>query len=159
MKKYLPFLAALSLITIACSSHVPRKADSLPFEVVEEGAYGTFQEAGYKLITDQDAFSSLWQELHAHTLPVPPLPEIDLSDQAVVCVYMGTQNSGGFSIRITSVSVHQNIAYISVVTTSPGEGCMTTSALTSPYVMATIPSGSFANHELVVQKETSSCRN
>lgn len=159
MKYSWVLLAAMILMATTCNKFIPADAEDVSFRVLETNAYGGFQEAGYELITTQEEFVAIWEEAHSNAIPAPAPPSLNLEESPVICAYMGTRNSGGYSISVESVKVHKNIAYISLVETGPGEGCFTTTAITSPFVMAVVPDAEFISHHFFVRQDTTNCLN
>lgn len=159
MKYSWVLLAAMILMATTCNKSVPADAEDVPFRVLESKAYGGFQQPGYQLITNQEEFVAMWERAHANAIPAPAPPEMNPEESPVICAFMGTRNSGGYSITVESVKVHKKVAYITLVETGPGEGCMTTSAITSPYVMAVIPDADILSHEFSIRQDTTNCLN
>ncbi len=65
---------------------------------------------------------------------------VDFALKRAVLLSMGGQNSGGYSIATEAIEERGNYIILKVVLTQPGDGCMTTQALTSPYQFVEIDS-------------------
>jgi hypothetical protein len=83
------------------------------------------------VIRDAAAWSALWQNIHATTEPVPPLPDIDFSLEMIVASALGARNSG-YNVLLTRATEGSGGVQIEVLETSPGATCATTQALTQP---------------------------
>jgi len=102
------------------------------------GSYCGVRTAGERVIRDADAWKSLWGQVGRIRKPAPAPPEVDFSKQVALAVFMGQRNSGGYSIRITSVRDTDQEVVVQVKRTSPPPGAMVTMALTQPYDIVTI---------------------
>lgn len=107
-------------------------AEEISFEEVERGSYGNV--ANQNLVIRQESqFNEFWESLHQSKTPIPDLPEVDFNNQMVIAATMETQPSGGFGIEIIQVRLKDSILGVKVLNTKPGDGCITTQALTTPH--------------------------
>lgn len=108
------------------------------------------------VIGDADAWAAFWTEMHASLSPAPELPAVDFSTRIVVAAAMGRRATGGYAIRIESVSRRGDDLEVVVVESSPGAGCLTTQALTAPATAVSVarPAGDV---EFVERTETVGC--
>lgn len=67
------------------------------------------------------------------------MPEVNFDTRAVVLVYQGLKNSGGYGTSIADIRRDGTTLLIRTNELSPKPGDMTTSALTSPFVAVSIP--------------------
>jgi hypothetical protein len=79
------------------------------------------------VIRDQATWSHFWSELGAGVRP-----EVDFRQDLVIAVAAGERSSGGHDIEVRDVTRSGSQLRIAVLETYPGEGCMTTAALTQP---------------------------
>lgn len=91
---------------------------------------------GQLVIRDVTAWSTLWQNIHATTDPMPPLPEVDFGQELIVAAALGMRNTGGYNILLTGANEDAAGVEIQVLETSPGADCFTTQALTQPVDLA-----------------------
>jgi hypothetical protein len=91
------------------------------------------------VIRDPVAWSELWQEIHATTIPVPLLPAVDFTQEMIVVAALGTRATGGYDILLAQAAEDASGLQVEVVETSPGPGCVTTQALTQPVDLARTP--------------------
>jgi|GEM_PF-968290 len=99
-----------------------------------QGAHGGGESVDGAVIRDQEAFHAAWKARRGRGLP----PRVDFSKHMVLLVDMGRKNSGGYSVKITSVEMDRGKVVATVEHTSPGPDDMVTMALTSPWCMAEI---------------------
>ena len=86
------------------------------------------------VIRDQGTWSQFWSELGAGVRP-----EVDFSQDLVIAVASGERTSGGHDIQVQSVTRAGGELRIEVLETSPGAGCITTTALTQPVDVVVVP--------------------
>lgn len=94
---------------------------------------------GYQVIRDPDAWSTLWQRIHATTTPAPEMPAIDFNREMVVAAALGTRNSAGYDVLLTEASEVSGRITVRVLELSPGSSCATAAVLTQPVDLATLP--------------------
>ena len=109
------------------------------FDVVAQGAYSGVTEAGFKEIKTPEAWEALWQQVQSTLVPVPAAPSVDFQNFEVLAVFMGQRGNGGYHIRISEIKPQRAELCVTVVSTEPGPGCLTTMALTQPYQMVLVP--------------------
>lgn len=73
---------------------------------------------------------------------------IDFNSKQSVLLSMGTRSSGGYSIKTETIEDHGNYIKLKVLLTKPGNNCMVSQMLTSPYQFIEIES----DKELVVEE-------
>jgi PrcB C-terminal len=102
--------------------------------------YSGFEQPVRLVIRDQAAWEAFWRTMQAGRSPIAPAPAVDFGTRMVVAVAMGMRNSGGYSIRVDWVAPGSSAELTAHVTsTSPGERCAVTAALTQPVDAAVVP--------------------
>ena len=91
------------------------------------------------MITTQGAWQQFWADRFAGQQPMPPLPAVDFASEIVVAVSAGQMPSGGFSIRVKSVTERSGDLEAVVVETAPGAACLVTGALTHRFDVIRVP--------------------
>lgn len=92
-----------------------------------------------QVIRDSAEFSTFWSEHAAIFAPVPAQPAVDFSSNMLVAVFSGTKRSGGYSVDVIRVDEYPDFVDVAVEHTEPGSSCVTTSALTQPHHVVSIP--------------------
>jgi len=137
------FLLLLSGITVSISGCVDNSIaedDPLPesiFSETQSGTQtnnGTYTQKQSKVIVSQSDYD---QELLVYTGTRPA--SIDFSTGKILLVDMGGRNTGGYSIKVTSIEVNENNVVANVNLMIPGKNCLVTMALTNPYQFVFIP--------------------
>lgn len=134
MKKIITFcflIVALTSCTVKVTNNI-HVDTSIAFEIIKQDAYGGRDEKSNVIITSQQKLEAIYKELGWNEVP-----KVDFNKNNVVALFMGQQNSGGYSIAIKSIVVEDDTTIIKVLETKP-EG-MATMALTAPYCIAIIP--------------------
>jgi len=91
------------------------------------------------VIRDAAAWDVLWHRIYATTDPMPPLPDIDFTQEMIVGAALGTRTSGGYDVLLTQATEDSGRVRIQVLETSPGAGCVVTLALTQPIDLGRVP--------------------
>lgn len=109
-------------------------------EQIDRGQYGNIVEGTRSVLRTQEAFASFWERLHADRETTPPRPEVDFDSQVVVAIVLGERSTGGYGTEIDEVLASEEGETIQVQYTEvgPGEGCVVTQVLTSPYVLVAV---------------------
>jgi len=81
--------------------------------------------------TDVEAFKKEYLKLTAEKAPS--------FDGNMVIAKSGEKRNGGYKISVTEVKDAERYTEVSLLLESPGKGCISTMAITNPYVVAFIP--------------------
>jgi hypothetical protein len=135
-----PLSASLSLIRF--------RTDSIAFAL-----YSGVTVPQTAVIRDPAAWSALWQRIHANVDPMPPLPEVDFSQEMIVAAALGTRATGGYNVLLTQATEDSNGIQIHVLETSPGANCFNTQALTQPIDLGRVDRREVPVHFVVVQHD------
>jgi len=124
---------AVLLAFLSITSGVRAEDVDVPIEKRFSGGHGGVRTAGQQVINDSEAWKTLWKKIHRTRTPSPKLPDVDFSKQTVIAVFMGERTSGGYGIRVTSVTETAREIVVSIARRSPPPGAMTISVMTQPY--------------------------
>ena len=81
------------------------------------------------------AWNAAWNAAFSRFSDQPKPAKIDFENQLILLVTMGEKNSGGYSIKIDSIVENEKTIVVTILETSPGKSCITTSMMTYPYQM------------------------
>ena len=84
------------------------------------------------VIRNHEEWVAFWDEVVHRRTPQPEAPSVDFDRHMVVVASMGTRSTGGYSISIHDVARRQGQLVVTVLERSPGPGCATIQAFTSP---------------------------
>lgn len=136
------FLPAVSCILLLGSCHYKsaqrvnandENMDQIQMTTIAGGNYGAIEHREDIFISSSEEWEKLWKELHAHTSPLPPLPEVDFSRETVIAAFLGTKTTGGYGIEIIDLTEIEGKLTAAVKTRTPSPGEMVTMAITRPY--------------------------
>jgi uncharacterized protein (DUF885 family) len=114
-----------------------------PQRTIDFTVLATGYNSGYKgvrsvqLITNQNDWESAWRLNNRGAQG--PMPEVNFTTRAVVIVYQGLKNTGGYGISISEIRREGASLIVRVNEQSPKPGDFVTEALTSPFVAVSIP--------------------
>jgi hypothetical protein len=128
------------LLLTACLS--PGQADNLPVRSLVKSAFSGIQDPKQEVIKDKAAWDAAWTRHLANTKGGISQPEVDFSKEMVILVAMGRQNSGGYSIQVSTVEKTIDKLQITVTRTTPPPGSMSIQALTAPIHIVAVPRSS-----------------
>lgn len=139
-------LIGLVMVLIACSSSRQDTTaqdqvlgQPLEYEILLEESYGGTDKPENRVITTQKELESVYAVINRMRRPGIAVPQVDFSKKTVVAVFMGKQSSGGNRVEIKKIAETGDTVEIHVRKIHPGEGDMTTMAITQPFVFAEIP--------------------
>lgn len=109
------------------------------WDVLATGTQATGGDSpSFELATGPADLERLWNRAYGTVTPQPPVPEVDFGRSSVAAFFLGTQNSGGYSVEVQNVAVERGEVYLDVATTEPAPGTLSTQALTNPWVMVRV---------------------
>lgn len=109
---------------------------AVEFTVLATGTGSSYEGARtLELISNQAEWLRVWRIVGSDR----PMPEVNFNTQAVLVVYQGRKNTGGYSIAVTEIRRAGASLVVKVKEQSPRPGEITTDALTSPFVVVSIP--------------------
>lgn len=109
------------------------------YSTLSEGNNGGFMGKQNVVITSQEKFEEVWNEAYSNYMKKPTVPVVNFENRMVLLTTMGEQNNGGFSIKVASITEHDNNVMVIVEETIPDNNCMTTSVITFPYEIIEMP--------------------
>jgi hypothetical protein len=104
------------------------------------------------VIRDPETWSRFWSELGAGVQP-----QVDLGRNLVIAVASGERSTGGHDIAVQKVSRSGGQLRIEVLETSPGPGCVTTSALSQPVDVVMVPSAGVTGWSFIDRTTAHAC--
>jgi hypothetical protein len=108
------------------------------YTTLAEGSYsGSVTERANYRIKNTEELVELWKMMYG--TDGPTLPAIDFGKHEVLAIFDGTHSSGGYDVRIASIEDEELTRRVTIVRVTPGDDCMTTTAITSPYLLVAAP--------------------
>lgn len=133
------YLIPFVFLLFACNS----KKNAMSNNFTKAGLFTTLYTSQYQgreiesnvIIDNQNDLDALFKSFGAEEIP-----NIDFRKSQVVAFFLGTKNTGGYSIAIDRVEERDKKIYIFKKIETPKEATMVTMALTNPFVIAEIHS-------------------
>lgn len=92
------------------------------------------------VIRDPEQWRDLWSQVVADRHPPRDPPEVDFNRDMVVLVAIGERPTGGFSVEIVEVRLHEGALRVASLERMPGSSCIVPQVLTAPVAAVTMPS-------------------
>ena len=115
---------------------VDEDSRDVDFSVVATGTNSSYEGIrSLELVSNQTDWQRVWQIVGSDRR----IPEINFDTRSVIIVYQGRKPTGGWSILVIKLRREGSRLIVSVREQKPGPGDITTDALTSPFVIVSIP--------------------
>jgi hypothetical protein len=131
-------ILALAGLLLAGTAVAAEKGPGVTIIKEWSGAYSAQEKPKHMVAKDQKAWEEIWSGMNGNISPKPETPKIDFDRQMVIAVFMGTRNTGGYSVKITRIESNGTLM-VWVKQSSPPPGMMVTEALTAPYHAVVVP--------------------
>lgn len=133
-------LAAPAIIMLSCQRRVTGVSETndtgemkeIEIAHITRGPFCGVEQQQNIAVTDNSHWKELWTTVQRNRRPADDLPEIDFSRQTVICVFLGTRSTGGYSVEILGASLHRDTLTVLYSTESPAPGDMVSMAITQP---------------------------
>ena len=83
--------------------------------------------------------SAEWNTIWRQHDPDRPVPAVDFSKEMVVGVFLGSRNTGGYSVEVLSAAVEQDALIVRYRQRTPPPGAITAQVITMPFHIVAIP--------------------
>jgi hypothetical protein len=138
-------MTLVSLFQFSCSSTGNNNSKDnttgdkdVKWEVVAKGSQCPVKEAKQLVIKDQSAYDSFWAKNFENSeIPVEK-PVINFSEKWVIAAFKGNVSTGGHDVEIKSIVQSDKNTVVTIKHIKPGQGCMSSMAEESPFLIATI---------------------
>jgi hypothetical protein len=129
----------------------------VPFSVVEQGISCAIMQPRHEWIRSHLGWKNLWESAFANRYPVPEVPEVAFSEYHILACFQGSCPSGGHVLSVESVSIVGDQLEVDLLYRAPGPHCMTTDALTQPFVFVKIPVTSATDAQFSTTNKQQDC--
>lgn len=111
---------------------------AVSYTVIAQGDHAVHVDSrvNYR-IKSASEFSELWFLIHGGSQP--NMPSVDFEKNEVLAVFDGSHSTGGYEVSVRSVVDQGLVRSIAIEHTEPGADCMVSQALTSPFVLVSVP--------------------
>ncbi len=83
--------------------------------------------------------SAEWTAIWRQHDPDRPVPAVDFSKEMVVGVFLGSRNTGGYSVEILSATVEQDALTVRYRQRTPAPDAITAQIITMPFHVVAVP--------------------
>ncbi len=161
-------LAIAGVVAIGVGSNQPANPDNsngdpnqppvddqntVSFDRLDTGQNSQIDSPAREVVRSQTELETLWAQAFGQNAE---LPAVNLDEEMLLAVFAGQQNTGGYSIAVDKIIEKEGALNVVVTQTSPGENCMVTQALTSPYEVVKLEHTE-KDVEFNVQQEVRDC--
>ena len=108
---------------------------SVTFDTLVDGDTHGDTPREQHFITSSAEWARYWGDIHESISPKPPILPVDFATSSVVAVNLGQHTTGGYGIKVTSISTGERGSVIDVAETSPGPTCVLTQSITNRYLI------------------------
>ncbi len=163
MLKFSHFLFAFSIVLLgnmsSCKSQEKTTTNNakskkmvikkdIPFTILLQNGHSNITEQKNIVIKDKKSLNAIYSKINSTRKPGLPIPKIDFSKTMVLGMFMGTKNSGGYSIHINRIE--SNDKEMVVFYTEKAPKGRATMAITQPCLLvSTVVSNLPVRFELV----------
>lgn len=112
-----------------------KKPSAELYQVLSESGYQGKDGKSYEVIKDNASLRKLYIAIND-----PQVPKVDFSKSRIVALFLGQRTSGGYAIKVKSVSEKGDKIYVTVEEKKPKPGDMVTMAITNPFTIVKINS-------------------
>lgn len=127
-----------ALIAFSCSNSGGDK-EKISGEVILEGNYSAISDKRELIINSEKDYQALMNDVYKNLDQLPKIPVVDFKKNSIVAVFIGSRNTGGYGVKIDSITELSGNLEVNVTETTPGKNCMVTDAITAPFVLLKIP--------------------
>lgn len=133
-------IAIVGLIT-ACTSISSNTITTNDIVEIESGMHSNHPQEGniHKELTSIAEFETEWENIFISQDPTPQLPGINFEENHIVVLMMESKPTGGYFINDVQLTENVDARIITYTEFEPGEGCMTTQAISRPFQVIAIP--------------------
>ena len=105
----------------------------IPFIELHRGWHSGVNHTSIVQIHNQASWEELWLTSPDGDTSTTGAPAVDFDTHFVVAFYLGSRPTGGHSVDITQIDAAAGKGTLQVTETTPGQGCVVTTAVASPY--------------------------
>ncbi|MDZ4795054.1 MAG: protease complex subunit PrcB family protein [Bacteroidota bacterium] len=122
--------------TEVVSENKSKQMQPITWKEVSSGKDCSIEKPMTVVVTSQQEMDALWSKAFKGDWK-PEKRSVDFSKSSIVAVFLGTVNTGGHSVMITSITGNQADGYKTAAQHKlPGKSCMSSMAIEYPYYIA-----------------------
>lgn len=133
------FILLVIAVTLSLCCSNGNYSEKLPVEVVIDGTYCSIEQKREVMLTNNEDYQKLMNEVYQNLDQLPRIPVVDFSKYSLLAVFIGQRTSGGYLVTIDSVISSSSKINCYVTEIAPGKNCGVTDVITSPFAIVKIP--------------------
>lgn len=126
-------------LSLVLYPQAPGTSSAVRFSTLTDGVIsGSMTEEKNLRISSAEEFAMIWKSIYGDE-GVSTMPSVNFDTDEVLAVFDGTHPTGGYAIRVASITDANGTRFVVIEHTTPGTGCITNQMVTSPFEMALVP--------------------
>ena len=156
IKKQVIFCVLSFLLTTTVYAQAPNEPLTIAFKPLTSGNQTLMQLAAPQAyaFNSQDTFNQFWKQLD---VTGSAAPTVDFTKNMVIAVVDKNESSGGYTLKITDVTLFDNALEVDIKRELPAPDCMVSAILTQPFDIVIIPSTAAQKVSLSINTKVVSC--
>lgn len=160
MMKLYSYLVVL-LLLLSCGAAKPGKESVMKdgnnkgqadFEVLIESQIGGFQTPQIRVAKEPVGVQEIYAQINKTRKPGFEIPKVDFTKEAIVGIFMGEKNTGGFNVTVEKIKEDKDKVTVYVKETEPEASDMVTMVITQPFCVVKLKNYGKAIHFEKVKK-------
>lgn len=131
-------VVVISALAFSCSNQ-GEEEKAVSFEVIHGGPFGSITDKREVLVTNNDDYMKLMNEVYSNLDQMPRIPDVDFSKNDVIAVFLGARSEGAYTINVDKVIKRSDAVSCYVFETKPGANCVVTMSTSQPYEIVKVP--------------------
>ncbi len=133
---YMVFFLFLAVIHVAVLQAHASELQELDFEVIAWGDQSGYVEETFLVARTEAEWTAIWERHSPVDMSSSPYPEIDFSENMVICAFMGRCPTAGYSVSIEEIWLELDHIRVELVSRSPRNQTLVAQVITYPYIFA-----------------------
>lgn len=139
LKKLVFFLVLVSVHATALHTHAS-ELQKMDYEVLAWGDQSGFVEETFLVARTEDEWTAIWEKHTLMDMTSSPYPEVDFSENMVICAFMGRCPTAGYRVSIEGMWLEPDHILVELVKHSPGNQTLVAQVITYPHIFALLES-------------------
>jgi len=130
MTREIGLCSLLFLVACAATGGSP----TVNLRTISSGSYSEASQRAAVAALDEESFRTTWSTM----IGGGEMPNVDFSREAVVFLFAGTRNTGGYSVEPRSATLEGETLIVDATVKGPPRDAIVTQVITSPYAVVTV---------------------
>ena len=130
------FFLFLAVIHASVLQAHASELQELDFEVIAWGDQSGYVEETYFVARTEAEWADIWERHSLVDIPSSPYPEIDFSENMVICAFLGRRPTAGYRVSIEGIWFELDHIRVELVEHNPRNQTLVAQIITQPYLFA-----------------------